>query len=88
MGGVVASLWQVPDEATRLLMERFYANLWGKKKMAKMEALIEAQRWLLRLGGEHPELVRGMIRPSKKRPATDRVPPFYWAAFVLSGDWR
>ena len=29
---VVASLWEVPDLATSLLMERFYQNLWDQKK--------------------------------------------------------
>ena len=26
-------------------------------------------------------------RPTTASPA-DRLPPYYWAAFVLSGDWR
>ena len=81
---VVASLWKVPDAATALLMQRFYENLWDKK-MDKLAALREAQLWMLREGQE-----RGLVRIDQSQPAKEakRTPPFYWAAFVLSGDWR
>jgi CHAT domain-containing protein len=70
----VASLWKVPDEQTNKLMVRFYGNLWDKSKpMSKLEALREAQVYLLREGA---------------RPGLGRAAPYYWAAFVLSGDWR
>jgi CHAT domain-containing protein len=51
---VCLSLWKVDDTATALLMQRFYANLLGKreglaKPMPKAEALREAKVWLREL---------------------------------------
>jgi CHAT domain-containing protein len=85
----VTSLWKVPDRATSLLMQRFYANLWDRN-LPKLEALREAQRWLL----DHPEAlgggeVRGLdVEPARGGSKPARTPPRYWAGFVLSGDWR
>src|SRR5262245_48980639 len=80
----VTSLWQVPDRATRELMERFYAGLWDRKQpLGKLEALRQAQLWLLREGP-----ARGLTLDAPKGSGPRRAPPFYWAAFVLAGDWR
>jgi CHAT domain-containing protein len=73
----------VDDEATRKLMERFYLNYW-KNDMGTLETLREAQLWMLRSSG-----LRGADRDDDPPAAgTLRTPPYYWAAFVLSGDWR
>jgi len=78
---VVASLWDVPADETRALMLDFYDNLWRTKgrKLSKAEALQAAQLAMLRQG-----VKRGLGSADKDQ----RLPPFYWAAFVLSGDWR
>jgi CHAT domain-containing protein len=79
---VVASLWSVDDSATSRLMQRFYENLW-KKNMSRHEALRDSQIWMLRQGGQ-----RAAIRDDAEPSEPGRAPPYLWAAFVLSGDWR
>ena len=77
---VVASLWTIGDEPTRALKARFYENLWCKGQPAA-EALREAQLSMLRGG-----LWRGTLKRQPDEPRSDRLPPLYWAAFVLSTD--
>jgi CHAT domain-containing protein len=63
-------------------MERFYENLWDKK-LPPVEALRQAQLWMLRERGP-----RGLAPLEGEPQTSQRLPPYYWAAFVLSGDWR
>jgi CHAT domain-containing protein/tetratricopeptide (TPR) repeat protein len=67
---VLASLWQVDDHATALLMERFYENLLVRR-LGKAASLREAQ---VRLRDHE---VAG------RRPYAH---PQYWSAFVMVGE--
>jgi CHAT domain-containing protein len=79
---VISSLWKVDDRATRALMTGLYAAAWDTKKIvSRAEALRQAQLSMLKDG-----IKRGMVREDDK--GAKRTPPYYWAAFVLSGDWR
>lgn len=64
---VVASLWQVDDQATALLMQYFYRGIL-KDGLRPAAALRAAQLEMSR----------------QKRWAA----PYYWAGFVLQGEWR
>ena len=68
---VISSLWKVRDDSTQELMERFYENLW-LKKMGKLEALRQAQLWML----------------ERNRKDSGDALPSTWGAFVLDGDWE
>jgi CHAT domain-containing protein len=82
---VVASLWKVNDAATRRLMQEFYTN-YLEREMTMLDALRETQLWAL----NHPsDVPRGTVRERQELDtAHQRLSPQYWAAFVLSGDWR
>ena len=84
----VASLWNVGDVATQRLMERFYRNYW-QKKMSKLDALREAQLYLLNNPQAVEEATRGLTQKNPQAANTSgRLTPQFWAAFQLSGDWR
>jgi CHAT domain-containing protein len=95
----VLSLWKVDDDATALLMERFYRNLLGarpglKSPLGKAEALAEAKAWLRRAGPEEvgealAALPRGAIVRREAVAAGPAARPYeeptYWAGFILIG---
>jgi CHAT domain-containing protein len=86
---VVASLWKVSDNSTVALMRAFYQNL---RSMTKAEALQKAQIDLMKSSVRfHVERGPGGItRSADYQPdiAIDCSHPFFWAPFILVGDWR
>jgi CHAT domain-containing protein len=64
---VVASLWNVSDASTTILMQRFYENF-IQKKLSTTDALHQARITMIRDG--------------------QYAHPFFWAPFVLIGNWK
>ncbi len=80
---IVATLWNVEDQATAALMAGFYGHL--KAGMTKGEALRQAQLDLIR----QPIKVesRTLFGLWSRSVARDVSHPYYWAAFQLIGPW-
>ena len=81
---LVLSQWKVDDDATALLMARFYRNLLGKREgltapMPKAEALAEAKQWLrgagpAEVGAALATLPRGdIVRREAVKAASPRI---------------
>lgn len=87
----VATLWSVSDKATTSLMVEFYRRLLSSPAPTKAEALRQSQLWLIREAPLQPGLVRGLelnSEPLNTSTPQARLPPYYWAAFQLLGEWR
>jgi CHAT domain-containing protein len=92
---VISSLWEVDDASTGALMADFYKR-WadGAGNVPKVEALRQAQLDLLhgKVTAQSDASGRG-FKHAEDKPGTPAPPagyahPFYWAPFVLMGNWR
>jgi CHAT domain-containing protein len=99
---VLASLWPVADRSTALLMRRLY-EAHAKDHFDKADSLKAAQLELLRgtsqsaaAGEERRGLARmagsvpgaGGAKPASAAPKAPFAHPFYWAPFILMGNWQ
>lgn len=90
---VLATLWSIEDESTAFFMQNLY-KLYKKHGLSKTEALREAQLKLknkkafigderarrARIIHEIPEYTMNINRPYSH--------PYYWAPFILMGNWK
>lgn len=95
---VLATLWSVSDESTQELMKLFYQYRL-KKRLTKAEALRQAQLILLyghAKEGAGNKNISSVAFPRSKvvsgaSATNSRAPfkhPYFWAPFILIGNWR
>ncbi len=88
--GVMATLWSVADCSTGLFMQHFYQ--YRKKGLSKAEALRQSQ--LAFLSNQVASLKVSANDPAKGcQPVTGNHKdayrhPYYWAPFILMGNWK
>jgi CHAT domain-containing protein len=94
---VLATLWPVNDASTGLLMTNFYQNRYGGNAEDKASALRMAQ---LSLMNENIDIQPSQRGPVLAKSGSVKIPvakpwdgqgfshPYYWAPFVIMGNWK
>lgn len=81
---VLASLWPIDSMSTVDFMTRFYQHLQSGK--SKPEALRLVQLELMDVKASRMSIERGIRLSGKAQEQTNISHPYYWAAFVLTGE--
>jgi CHAT domain-containing protein len=87
---VVATLWPIDDASVGLLMATFY-RLWiTTPGMTKAEALRQAQLSLLHgaTPAANPSPQKASAAPATQTSSALYANPYYWAPFILIGNWK
>jgi len=93
-GAVLATLWDVNDASTSRLMSDFYGRWVSNAAAGKAEALRQAQLALLHgaaVAASNSKKERGVQVEQEAETtahATGYAHPFYWAPFVLMGNYQ
>lgn len=93
---VLATLWAVADESTSLLISEFYRLRKENPQLTKTEALQDAQLSMIKgklvskssSSGCRAEIIDGAQDLFKCNANAPFAHPYYWAPFVLIGNWR
>lgn len=85
---VIVSLWSVESNSTAVLMKSFYSHL-TKPGRSKEEALRLAKQELKNQSLISDDVSRGVkITGRDKKTQTSTAHPFFWAPFILIGEWE
>jgi CHAT domain-containing protein len=84
---VLATLWDVNDASTSRLMSDFYARWVKFPAGGKAEALRQAQLAFLHGSGASSKAERGS-KIEQELSTANYAHPFYWAPFVLMGNFQ
>lgn len=89
---VLATLWPVADLSTAAFMQAFYQARRQHPELSKVEALQQVQTAMIH-GTISPAtaragLARGQVEGLPAHAPADYTHPYFWAPFVLVGNWR
>jgi CHAT domain-containing protein len=85
---VIVSLWSVESNSTAVLMKSFYSHLM-KPGMSKEKALRLAKQELKNQSLISDDISRGVkITGRDKKTQISTTHPFFWAPFILIGEWE
>ena len=90
--GVLATLWEVEDHSTGQFMQLFYGFRQKNPGMTKAEAMQKAQLAFIKgeVGPALAEVNRGVRRDAQGEQiaqVTSTDHPYFWAPFILMGNW-